>query len=109
MDKKLKKRWVAALRSGNYRQARESLIDRSGSRARYCCLGVLCRVSGAEFSLYSGCAEFPSGNLTNTGTLGPDILDEVGLYETDAEVLMEMNDTEKKSFKEIADYIEKNI
>ena len=38
MNNTIKKRWVAALRSGKYRQGTEAL--RSGNT--FCCLGVLC-------------------------------------------------------------------
>lgn len=44
MDKKLKTKWVTALRSGEYRQGGGQLL---GSDGTYCCLGVLCRVAGA--------------------------------------------------------------
>lgn len=40
MDKKLKARWVKALRSGKYRQCRSYLTDAGG----YCCLGVLQKI-----------------------------------------------------------------
>lgn len=38
MKKEVKKKWVAALRSGKYKQAKGALRSRNG----YCCLGVLC-------------------------------------------------------------------
>lgn len=37
MDPEIKRRWVAALRSGQYKQGRDRLKDFN----RYCCLGVL--------------------------------------------------------------------
>lgn len=37
MDQKLKKKWVEALTSGKYQQAKSRLKDHSG----FCCLGVL--------------------------------------------------------------------
>lgn len=40
MDKKIKEKWVKALRSKKYKQTRGSLKDDSG----YCCLGVLCDI-----------------------------------------------------------------
>jgi len=46
MDKKLKAKWVKALASGRYKQANGVLYD-SGEKG-FCCLGVLCRVSGAS-------------------------------------------------------------
>jgi hypothetical protein len=39
MKKKIAMRWVAALRSGKYRQGSGRLLLEDGSR---CCLGVLC-------------------------------------------------------------------
>ena len=36
------KKWLAALRSGDYAQTRESLQDTNG----FCCLGVACDISG---------------------------------------------------------------
>src|SRR6185503_20826939 len=44
MDKKLKAKWVKALRSGDYEQTNYALHDSGG----YCCLGVLCSVAGAD-------------------------------------------------------------
>ena len=40
MNKKIKKQWLEALRSGKYRQTKEALKDDDG----YCCLGVLCNL-----------------------------------------------------------------
>lgn len=45
MNPKLKKKWLAALRSGKYRRGLAQLKDGN----RYCCLGVLCEVSGQRF------------------------------------------------------------
>lgn len=44
MDPEVKARWVAALRSGEYRQTKESLKDSRG----HCCLGVLCDLYAKE-------------------------------------------------------------
>jgi hypothetical protein len=41
MDQDIKKRWVDALRSGEYKQARNYLSAGDG----YCCLGVLCEIA----------------------------------------------------------------
>jgi len=41
----LRKRWLAALRSGKYKQGYECLKSRSGKKkAEHCCLGVACEV-----------------------------------------------------------------
>lgn len=42
MDATLKRKWVEALRSGEYVQGKQCLQ----SEGRYCCLGVLCVVAG---------------------------------------------------------------
>jgi len=44
MNPTIKAKWVAALRSGEYKQAKENLQDDKG----YCCLGVLCVISQSE-------------------------------------------------------------
>ena len=40
MKKNIADKWVAALRSGKYKQTKHSLKDEHG----YCCLGVLCEI-----------------------------------------------------------------
>lgn len=45
MKPEVKEKWIAALRSGEYRQARGVLNDGQGG---YCCLGVLCEVAKQE-------------------------------------------------------------
>ncbi len=44
MNQEIKARWVAALRSGEYRQARGMLRDGDA----FCCLGVLCDLHAKE-------------------------------------------------------------
>lgn len=39
MNKRIKKLWVKALRSGKYRQARETMRSGHGANVSYCCLG----------------------------------------------------------------------
>ena len=38
MNQEVKEKWVAALRSGEYKQTKQTLHDKNG----FCCLGVLC-------------------------------------------------------------------
>lgn len=42
MDPKIKQQWVAALRSGEYKQGAGALHRFSEAGDTYCCLGVLC-------------------------------------------------------------------
>lgn len=39
-----KEKWIAALRSGEYKQTEKYLYDGYG----YCCLGVACKITGTE-------------------------------------------------------------
>lgn len=110
MDQELKAKWVAALRSGKYKQAKGTLNDCGGG---YCCLGVLLDVSGRgdwrgpsyeieadEESIYCDC------DLGRRGRTE---------FEISAEqeaTLVCMNDGlegPKKNFTAIAKYIEKNL
>jgi hypothetical protein len=50
MDKKLKAKWIKALRSGRYKPTQGDLH----ADGRFCCLGVLCMVAGAKRADISG-------------------------------------------------------
>jgi len=51
MDRKIKAKWLKALRSGKYKQGRSYLrqVPDSGRGLRHCCLGVLAEVSGVAW------------------------------------------------------------
>ena len=102
MDKELKDKWVAALRSGDYRQGKGFLY----SEGCHCCLGVLCEVSGIpewDGDMIEYCGE------VRDQTIPKPIIDRIGLSVGCADLLIEANDLEGKSFSEIADYIEANL
>lgn len=46
MDATIKEKWVAALRSGDYKQGKKVLHNEDNNT--YCCLGVLCDIAVAE-------------------------------------------------------------
>ena len=48
MDKKIKAKWVKALRSGQYRKTKNRLASHKGDA--FCCLGVLADVMGCEWT-----------------------------------------------------------
>jgi len=110
MNPEIKAKWVAALRSGVYKQTRENLKDDDG----FCCLGVLCKISKTETGF--GIDE----TLEETGsdeTLGPTVRNWAGLhYSFGSEVvingllepLTEHNDNHR-TFLEIADAIETQL
>lgn len=91
MNADLKAAWIAALRSGDYQQTTGILRDKDG----FCCLGVACIVGGQELTQ----------NPQNQNELY-DWLIEEGIPTLD---LWAMNDTRRKTFLEIADYIEENL
>lgn len=41
-QKKIRQKWVAALRSGQYKQGTCNLVTRGKKEDQFCCLGVLC-------------------------------------------------------------------
>lgn len=52
MNQEIKKRWVAALRSGSYKQRNGRLRYTEGDlETKYCCLGVLCDIVKDELGL----------------------------------------------------------
>ncbi len=95
---KLQKRWLAALRSGKYKQGRLRL--RSGDN--FCCLGVLCDVydpkEWGEYGTYDYAHNMPP----------LDVLIKCCLTPSFAHALAEAND-KGKSFSEIADMIEERF
>jgi hypothetical protein len=108
MQKKWKAKWIKALLSGSYRQATTTLIERKkGKRAGYCCLGVLVRVQGGKFD---ECGYPILGNFKGDSFCVLD-LDELacGLTDNEKSKLMDMNDTQRLSFRKIAAYIKKEI
>lgn len=108
----LVKRWLEALRSGEYKQGRGMLRSQNG----YCCLGVVCDLIDPEAWKtqikrdYPYCWRsseqqelFPVDLETS---LSDTELDMLGLDHDQQESLMDMNDN-GYSFYDIADEIEK--
>lgn len=112
MDPAVKAEWVAALRSGKYRQATEVLATLKNKRYSYCCLGVLCaldeRVERVK-NVYGDTTfalddkQFDNGELPNV------MLNSIGLSVKAQRHLIKMNDDEGASFEEIADWIETHL
>lgn len=109
------KRWVEALRSGQYEQTRNDLRDENG----YCCLGVACELyrevtgRGEWERDEDGFTQFldralllpePVREWLGLRTEGGDFIDRAG----DRSSLAERND-EGATFDEIADIIESEL
>jgi hypothetical protein len=94
MKREIRDKWVAALRSGRYKQGR-AVLKRNGTH--YCCLGVLAEIEG----LFDGEAE---GCGTVNGVCSS--LPKSVLSYPIQDRLMSLNDHHQMSFTEIADQIE---
>ena len=98
MDKKLKTKWIKALRGRRYKQTCGTLHRNVGGKHFYCCFGVLMKVDGRD----CGRDSTPSNGA----------LSEWNITENQRITLERMNDgveTRRHSFAEIADYIEANL
>lgn len=96
MDAQLKRKWIEALRSGEYVQGHTFLLN---DRGAMCCLGVLATIQGCDLE------DLPyQERRTDTLPRGFN----AGLDGGTREHLACMND-DGKSFPEIADYIEKHL
>ncbi len=106
MNPEWKKKLLEALRSGKYKQCRNRLRSPYG----YCCLGVACDISGlAEWEKH----ESPLEDYYHYEGQDCDLPSKVGVAMgiTREEMcrLIELNDAQRYSFAEIADYIEKEM
>jgi hypothetical protein len=106
MDAQVKEKWVAALRSGNYQQARNGLKKGGG----YCCLGVLCDIVNPDgWENINGYNYYRFGGSKDDCALPIPLENEVGLGRNSVSACITLNDTQRQSFDQIADYIEKNL
>lgn len=110
-----KKKWVAALRSREYKQGTGSLAseeeDEQGEgngKYKYCCLGVACMVAGVGLDNIADEGVIDINTLKNNPRI-PKII-KGGVEENEVVgKLMRMNDSENKKFYQIADWIDKNL
>lgn len=107
MTPELKAKWIAALRSGQYKQGKGALC----SKDTFCCLGVLAEVFGAQkqSDAFGTIYLFETGVLTDIDYEWDMNVPEILLDEDNQDELTNMNDAEGKSFAEIADWIEENV
>jgi hypothetical protein len=89
MNKKIKRKWVAALRGGNWQQCFGRARGRGNHR---CALGVLAEVLGVHLDV-------------DQGHLEPNLL---GLNEQQYDSINLFNEDDRKSFEEIANLIEQS-
>lgn len=111
MNQRVKRMWLEVLRSGRFSQAQYRLsggLTRLTGKESFCCLGVLCAIHNADVSptksnwarhLYKGAY----------GTTPEEVDMWAGLPSAAADKLADMNDAGNKTFKQIADWIERNL
>lgn len=98
--------WVAALRSGKYKQTIGNLRDTRG----FCCLGVACDIAGLEAVPSADGSWF---SYEDEGSILPDSAKEwLGVLEGDPrsandDVYSVLNDEEELAFEQIADHFER--
>lgn len=108
----IKEPWLAALRSGEFKQAQGSLVrglrDGQGNptgQLGYCCLGVLCVAMGWELRDEIG------GAFTGISSGPPQLIgpyNDSGLTDDNRAYLAQLNDS-GRTFAEIADVIEREF
>jgi len=112
VNAELKAKWLEALRSGKYDQISGQL--RVGNC--FCCLGVLCDIANPkgwddeEWNDVVGEEDGEDYGVTRCVSELPDrFRSRIGMTFEHQERLVRMNDDERKSFSQIADYIEAKL
>ena len=104
LPEQFKKDWVAALRSGTYKQGKNHLQDGDA----YCCLGVAAVIAGYNFDPDT------DNDLTLLYDAPPEVCEPLNqtMLGDDCSVeghLICMNDNMGSSFEQIATWIEENL
>ena len=123
MDPELKAKWIAALRSGEYKQGKNRL--HSNEDNSFCCLGVLCEVAGYKKENVNHIPSFghvdDSGNVYYIPSFGHCAISIPNEFfgftfkegvDSPRDKVMAFNDAEgkqHKGFKGLATYIEKHF
>ena len=118
LERNFKRRWVAALRSGKFKQTKKVLFDQSSGG--FCCLGVMCSLKGIKKSELEG-VSFPQDvrSFDDAFNIDPTTHDFFhGMNNGDAWKvpyrgrmcsLNELNDFEGLTFKQIANIIDRSV
>lgn len=107
IDPAFKKRWLKALRSGEYKGATGLLcaLKNNGEPRGFCCLGVAGHLAGMPVSQFGDFGMLDGKVIKGFKTKIPKALQGSGDLPS---ILARMNDN-KHGFKRIADWIEKNL
>jgi len=103
MNKEVIKRWIKALRSGDYEQTRDHLKFKEA----FCVTGVLCDLHSKEFNIKWQEIEKDCSTYINEPYSPPDkVYDWSGINTTQLQRVMAWNDIDRLSFNEIAAKLE---
>ena|SRR5688572_11090021 len=105
MNPEIKRQWLAALRSGKYEQITHRLAADGG----FCCLGVLCEILPDNSKEKIGESRELYAYFSHSSTLPPEIQNRAEIPDGVSGTLSTMNDDQRKTFPEIADWIEANL
>jgi len=95
VDEKIKRKWLKALRSGEYEKGVGQLVIEGEEYDRFCCLGVLCDVLNLEMGdqAWGNADEYVKGDYYgNDGDLPEEVATRVGLTHTQQCILAALND-----------------
>ncbi len=118
MNRAIKKKWVAALRSGEYTQGKGKLrINRDGGETLFCCLGVLCNIHAQEHPKIAATQTDPTTYLLAYDVLPVVVRDWAGLVRCGGDKILIAGEYHSLShhnddgctFTQIADAIEKHL
>jgi hypothetical protein len=102
MSKENRAKWIEALRSGTFSQTRGQLKNGVGN---HCCLGVACELSNLG-KFISRVYTIENGLDQSNYFLPPEVTNWLGLDKEKIQTLVNLNDRDRRYFKEIADVIE---
>lgn len=123
MKKSIMKKWVAALRSGEYKQTTRKLRGDtfSGKNDGFCCLGVLCNIHAQENPDHAKKERDPRRYMGELGGLSAGMREWSGMKsrlgaipvkiqqaEITGVTLADCNDSHAWGFSRIADFVEKH-
>ena len=115
-NKKVLRRWVKALRSGEYKQGRQRLCSVKNGEVHWCCLGVLADIAIDSYwveqwgktDIIGWRLVYPEAQaIGGIGALPEDFLQSLGFDPEDQRYFFYLNDMACCSFEQIAGAIEK--
>lgn len=111
MNAELKSKWTAALRSGEFEQTTgilQGFSENDLTKKAFCCLGVLCKIAYPNIGNVNNIT-IDNNTEPGSGSMGYKKIDGLVGSADLVDTLVNLNDSMRKSFTEIADYIDENL